>query len=54
MIPKPMAIMTGQTVDEGGWCQQARKHLTLEETRKDSLPLSIISDIAVINVISAS
>lgn len=36
--------MTGQTVDEGGWCQQARKHLTLEETGKDSLALSAISD----------
>lgn len=51
---KPMAIVTGQTVDEGGWCQQARKHLTLEETGKDSLPLSAISDKAVINIISAS
>lgn len=51
---KPTAIMTGQAADEGGWCQRARKHLTLEETGKDSLPLSTISDTAVINVISSS
>lgn len=49
---KPMVIMTSQTVYEGGWCQQARKHLTLEETGKDSL--SAISDKAEINRISAS
>lgn len=34
---KPTAVVTGQTVDEGGWCQRAREHLTLEETGKDSL-----------------
>lgn len=51
---QPVAIMTGQTVDEGGWCQRARKHLTLEETGKDSLPLSAISDKAAIHGISAS
>ena len=33
---KPLAIMTDQTADEGGRWQQAQKHLTLEETGKDS------------------
>lgn len=51
---KPMAIVTDQTVDEGGRCQQARKHLTLEETGKDSLPLPAISDKAAIRFIAAS
>ncbi len=46
--------MTGQTANEGGWCQPAQTHLTLEETGEDSLALSAISDKAVINTIAAS
>ncbi|CAB1445543.1 unnamed protein product, partial [Pleuronectes platessa] len=44
VLLKHVAVMPGQTVDEGGGCQQAKKHLTLEETGKDSLPVSAISD----------
>lgn len=45
-VIKPMAIMTSQTTEEGGRCQQARK-LTLKETGKYFF--SSIADNAVIN-----
>lgn len=51
---KSTAIMTGQAVDEGDWFQHTQKHLTLEETEKDSLSISAIADIAVINLIAES
>lgn len=49
---KPMAVVTSQTVDEGGRCQRAVKHLTPEETGKGCLSLCDVCDKHYLSIVS--